>query len=36
LSAFEAFAASADSTMAIVRGIEHFRIVMLAVWAPHR
>src|SRR5687767_11982955 len=35
LPAFETFAAPADSTMAVVRGIEHFRVVMLTVWTPH-
>jgi hypothetical protein len=35
LPAFETFAAPADSTVTIVRGIQNLRIMMLAVWAPH-
>jgi hypothetical protein len=35
LSALETFATAANAAMAVVRGIQDFRIVMLAVWAPH-
>jgi hypothetical protein len=35
LSTFEAFPAAADAPMAIMSGINYFRVIVMAVWAMH-